>query len=711
MGNVTKFSCIFQISCVFLFFSCKPSDNKSLDIPKNMTKSRTKLGLSVDSEKECKKKFLKGKEESLKNGLEKDSPQYNDAMKLYMQNQQCEASDFYKSFIASINAGIPFNPDSVSTESSSAISDAAVTTESTTSTETSSSFLGSSSNPNSENYAQLTGFDAAGNYLDPTLTYYFDIDNDGFGSNNPQNIYTDLPFEDYSTNNQDCDDYDEDINPDAKEDCQDQIDNDCDGEIDEQKYFTDADKDGYGTNSETTATVWNTCLYSVVQNVDLLITNSVSVNNKDCDDSDNTLHENAELYIDRDVDGYGVRDGTAITQCLSDSDTAILIGSTQYVTNTLDCFDDPNDHNTASTINTDPGCNAKDCESGGGNWDYTNRSCECSEDYTWNPNDILCDYTPLYFKFSDPVMIQVKQDWLTETESEWSSLYIVKRADPMFLGWVHYPVKFQWKKNWSWGCEKKSKLGDNGDALCESDENDIAEGTISDQVDQYYGYFTIAMQDPDSRDPNANIPLSTSSPSDETAVTIMTPQEYWNNFAVSETKPKTTYKYVYMLRRTTEFDTTMTTGALAAAAATWFALGAGGIAVATIYHAAYPFGRLVANHGLSFTDNKSSNNYAGNFNGTKWYFESVEDTDSEFLEVSDEDSHYSKPFYMYTQDATELEANNKNKSETKYLTTGLAEKGFLRHLKTDHKLYSMNKLKVRLSRCTETCQALLVQDK
>ena len=54
-----------------------------------------------------------------------------------------------------------------------------------------------------------------------------------------------------TTDDGDCDDEDEDVNPGADEYC-DEIDNDCDDEIDESDaldayiWFSDADGDGYG---------------------------------------------------------------------------------------------------------------------------------------------------------------------------------------------------------------------------------------------------------------------------------------------------------------------------------------------------------------------------------------------------------------------------------------------------------------------------------
>lgn len=64
------------------------------------------------------------------------------------------------------------------------------------------------------------------------VNWYDDADGDGFG--NPLSIIIDCDQpEGYVSNNTDCDDTDELVNPDATEIADNDIDDDCDGEIDE----------------------------------------------------------------------------------------------------------------------------------------------------------------------------------------------------------------------------------------------------------------------------------------------------------------------------------------------------------------------------------------------------------------------------------------------------------------------------------------------
>ena len=90
--------------------------------------------------------------------------------------------------------------------------------------------------------------------LDAT-TLYHDDDSDGFGD--PDDSLTDCSHpSDYVTDNTDCDDTQDDVNPDATEYC-DEEDDDCDGTIDEddsvdaETWYVDNDSDGFGNASTT----------------------------------------------------------------------------------------------------------------------------------------------------------------------------------------------------------------------------------------------------------------------------------------------------------------------------------------------------------------------------------------------------------------------------------------------------------------------------
>ena len=81
-------------------------------------------------------------------------------------------------------------------------------------------------------------------------TWYEDGDGDGYGDPSSTTEACDQP-DGYVANDDDCDDDDGAINPDADEVC-DNEDNDCDGTVDEDDavdattWYEDGDGDGYG---------------------------------------------------------------------------------------------------------------------------------------------------------------------------------------------------------------------------------------------------------------------------------------------------------------------------------------------------------------------------------------------------------------------------------------------------------------------------------
>ncbi len=116
------------------------------------------------------------------------------------------------------------------------------------------------------------------------LDYYIDADSDGFGDNSASAVNSCIVMPDSVTNNSDCDDTNNTINPTASEIC-DAIDNNCDGNIDEGliflDYYTDADGDGFGDEN---ATAVNAC-----ESISGAVTN-----NEDCDDAVSTTYPNSE---------------------------------------------------------------------------------------------------------------------------------------------------------------------------------------------------------------------------------------------------------------------------------------------------------------------------------------------------------------------------------------------------------------------------------
>ena len=82
------------------------------------------------------------------------------------------------------------------------------------------------------------------------IAWYGDVDGDGYGSAAISTMRCEAPDSSWVNNNEDCADYDADINPSATEVC-DGEDNDCSGAADDDAvdavtYYFDYDGDGYG---------------------------------------------------------------------------------------------------------------------------------------------------------------------------------------------------------------------------------------------------------------------------------------------------------------------------------------------------------------------------------------------------------------------------------------------------------------------------------
>ena len=111
--------------------------------------------------------------------------------------------------------------------------------------------------------------------------WYADDDVDGFGDLGTLLMACDQP-NGYITDNQDCDDNEPTINPNADEYC-DEIDNNCDGEVDEDSsvdtttWYEDIDGDGFGGD------------YTGIQACDQ--PQGFSSENTDCDDVDPTVND------------------------------------------------------------------------------------------------------------------------------------------------------------------------------------------------------------------------------------------------------------------------------------------------------------------------------------------------------------------------------------------------------------------------------------
>ncbi len=136
-------------------------------------------------------------------------------------------------------------------------------------------------------------------------TWYVDDDGDGFGVPGDAVTGCEQP-EGYAGNDDDCDDGDPDVNPDAEERCNGRDDT-CNGLVDEglgDEWYVDADGDGYGAGE-------------LIDQCDPAA--GLVDRDGDCDDADPAVHPGAEDAdgdgIDSDCDGA---DGAATTDPVAD---------------------------------------------------------------------------------------------------------------------------------------------------------------------------------------------------------------------------------------------------------------------------------------------------------------------------------------------------------------------------------------------------------
>ncbi len=146
------------------------------------------------------------------------------------------------------------------------------------------------------------------------ITYYLDLDEDGFGGLN-NTVESCTPIAGYITTGGDCDDNNDEIYPNAIEICDGQ-DNNCDGQIDEglqTTYYEDLDNDSYGNPTVSMMSCFQPSGY-VLDNTDCddstAATNPGAV--ETCDGLDNNCDGQVDeglafvsYYEDLDGDGYG----------------------------------------------------------------------------------------------------------------------------------------------------------------------------------------------------------------------------------------------------------------------------------------------------------------------------------------------------------------------------------------------------------------------
>ena len=173
-------------------------------------------------------------------------------------------------------------------------------------------------------------------------TWYEDNDGDSYGNVSVTDVECYQPSG-YVSDDTDCDDNANSVNPGASEVCN-SIDDDCDSSIDEgvtTTFWADADADGYGDSTSTTEACSVPSGYvAASSDVDCDDTDSSTYPGADeyCDgvdtDCDGTLDEDDALdastwYADSDSDGYG--DASASTSACSQP--------SGYVSDTTDCND------------------------------------------------------------------------------------------------------------------------------------------------------------------------------------------------------------------------------------------------------------------------------------------------------------------------------------------------------------------------------------
>jgi len=113
-------------------------------------------------------------------------------------------------------------------------------------------------------------------------TWFADLDSDGYGDADNSVLACAAP-PDHTGSSGDCDDTNDQVNPDAQEQC-DGLDNDCDGEVDEDfLWYTDADGDGFGD----TSTGHGSCVP---------VPGEVQVGG-DCDDTDPAVQQGISIAV------------------------------------------------------------------------------------------------------------------------------------------------------------------------------------------------------------------------------------------------------------------------------------------------------------------------------------------------------------------------------------------------------------------------------
>ena len=181
---------------------------------------------------------------------------------------------------------------------------------------------------------------------DVTYTFYADSDTDGFGDPSKAIEACEEP-EGYTTDNDDCNDTDASINPDASEVVGDEVDSDCDTT---ELCYLDADDDGLTDGAgDTMVSTDSDCQDA---------TESTTMEGDDCDDGDALL---GSLSTDADCDGVLSGD-----DCNDDNAESTTLATDADCDGTITAEDCDDGDDTSTILATDADCDgtlaAADCD-------------------------------------------------------------------------------------------------------------------------------------------------------------------------------------------------------------------------------------------------------------------------------------------------------------------------------------------------------------
>ena len=193
--------------------------------------------------------------------------------------------------------------------------------------------------------------------------FYGDGDGDGYGDPATTVTACDAPVG-FADNDDDCDDFEIDVNPSALEVC-DSIDNDCDGQVDEadaaggDTWYVDADADGYGV-ADSTATACDQPSGYVDNDDDCDdddATSTIVPDDADCDgvetpdDCNDDDPESNTLAEDGDCDGALTAD-----DCDDADDASTIVAEDGDCDGTLTALDCDDADDTSTIVATDGDC-------------------------------------------------------------------------------------------------------------------------------------------------------------------------------------------------------------------------------------------------------------------------------------------------------------------------------------------------------------------